>query len=188
MFRKLTPASWLAPTLAVTLAAVVAGGCGTHGTDADDRTTSVAAQTPDTVTKSQFEYLESTFFGYDSLTRKTTIPDWYGGYYTDYQDGPVILLTDMSVKERLIAAGMTGTEFKQCDYSFNQLKSLVDKINAARRVKGSWAAKNIALVSINTEKNRVVAYVKTPGRTTEREFAEHVISSPAIICEEHVNQ
>lgn len=119
-------------------------------------------------------------------TGEKIYPDYYGGSYINDEGKLVVYVKDM-VSEPTVRAAVNsgGAIYQECDYSYNELNAVMDKINAYKFENAdSDIAKECNLFGLFDSENRVI--VKLDNLTEENidEFKKNVCDSDAIVFEQ----
>lgn len=88
--------------------------------------------------------------------------EWYGGCYYDFENDKILVgLTEASDSNKDIVLTHTGDtviEFYQCEYSYQYLKALYNKLDSKRTV---LSVLGVDRFNISIEKNRVNVHIDT---------------------------
>lgn len=125
----------------------------------------------------------------DASNQEEKLPDYFGGSYTDSQDGLVVLIKGMDkegindIYQRI--GKHDNLKFKPCSYSLQELRNLKEKLSDIyfsdenKRKDLQWFS-----VGISIEKNRIVVFLEDVSSCAIKKFKKEVLDSPMIIFEE----
>lgn len=114
-------------------------------------------------------------------------PEYYGGSYTDENGRLVVYVTRKYSGDagELRARFGSRVDYRECDYSYNTLNSLVDELNDFMLKEGDQAlAQNIESFSLVEEDNRIVVRLRDFSDSQIQVFREKISDSGAIVLEE----
>lgn len=112
-------------------------------------------------------------------------PDYYGGSYINENGKLVVYVTDGAAEQaiEILAESLgNGTEYKECNYSFNELHSIMDTINNFMRNPTNKAlSANIRQFCILDDQNTVEVKLRDISDEQIELFKKEVVDSDAII-------
>lgn len=112
-------------------------------------------------------------------------PDYYGGSYIDENGNLVVYVTDETAEQTIaVLAESLGnsTVYKECNYSFNELHSIMDTINNFMRNPTNKAlATNIRQFCILDAQNIVEVKIRDISDEQIELFKKEIVDSDAIV-------
>lgn len=118
-----------------------------------------------------------------------TYPDYYGGSYVTPEGKLVILVKgDMATAQNSIMATADDNEiiYESCNYSFQELRDIVDSIEAYLNIS-LIVNKNVIGANLLDKENKVIVYLKDCSEEAVSDFRNNVINHSAIIFKQAEN-